>query len=127
REKLRILRIRKNRDARINDLLAELVATALLGKGTAAFIGLARVEIKRHQLHEITNRLRLEYHSVTSRFARHRVARQARLLDRVGGEAGEIELLPVRVLAARPAGAGTVVGASRESIVGGRPSIVSEQ
>ena len=81
-QELRIGRIGEQRHALVDDLLADLRSAALLRERAASFVGRARVEREREQLHEIADRLRLENDRVAARLDRDRIARQARFLDR---------------------------------------------
>ena len=127
RENHRIEWIGDEADARIHDLLADLVAAALLRERAASFVGRARVGVDADELHEIADRLRLEDHRVAPRLDRDRIARQTRLLDRPRAHLGDVQLLPVRMLGARPSGAGSVGGANGDGVVRVGGPVIREQ
>ena len=66
-EQSRIGRIRVERDALVDDLLADARAAARLRERAAAFVGVARVERVAQERNEIVHRLRLEHRRVQAR------------------------------------------------------------
>jgi hypothetical protein len=126
-EQLRVVRIGDQRDALVDDPLADPVAAARLGEGAAALVRAARVHGEAHQPDEVGDRLRLEDHRVAARLDRHRVAREARLLAGAACDPLRVDLAPVRVVRAGPPAAGAVGGAHGERVVGAGGAVVGEE
>jgi len=71
---LGIGRIGEQRDAGIGDLLPDLRSAGRAGEWAAPLVCLPRVKEEIQELHEITDRLRLEHHRVAPRLDRDGIA-----------------------------------------------------
>ena len=98
-EQRRIGRIGVERHALVHHLLADAGAAARLRERASPFVGVARVERRRQQRHEVVHRLRLEHRRVEAGLDRLRVAAGHRLLRRDAADRRRIDARPSR---ARP-------------------------
>src|SRR4029078_7297099 len=92
RENHRIEWIRNDRDARIDNLLTDLVSSALLRERRAALVGRARIGIESDELDEIANSLRLENYRIATWLYRNWIARETCLVDRTLAHFVHVEL-----------------------------------